>query len=236
VRKTLQGIERTRAETGDARGKVTRKHALTLDEVEQMCHALPPDRLGSLRDKAILLLGLATGLRRSNLAALRCEHVKFKPSREQPKQAELTIVRSKTDQTGKGRLIVLNALNKRRDLCPVLALRDWLREAGIRDGFVFRRMFKGGAVGNDSQGLSDKSIAGMLKACAARANIEAPVDDISGHSLRRGMITTAVRKGVPEYKIMRLSGHRSVQTLRGYIEESAQDTAEVAESVFADDE
>jgi integrase len=235
VRKTVQGIERTRAETNDARGRVNRKHALTRAEIEQMCEALPADRSSAFRDRAILLLGLATGLRRSNIAALRVEHVRFSPSHEHPVRLELTIVRSKTDPLGRGRVIALNALAtpKDRHLCPVLALRDWIREAGIRDGFVFRRIFRGDILARPDHGLSDRSISDILKRCAERAGLEVSIADISGHSLRRGMITGAIRKGVAEFKIMRLSGHRSVQTLRSYIEESGDDTADVAGAVLA---
>jgi integrase len=41
--------------------------------------------------------------------------------------------------------------------------------------------------------------------------------DFTGHSLRRGMATTAARNGAAERTIMRTTGHTATETLRGYI-------------------
>lgn len=40
----------------------------------------------------------------------------------------------------------------------------------------------------------------------------------AGHSLRSGFATTAARNGASEAAIMRQTGHRSLQVVRGYIQ------------------
>ena len=47
-----------------------------------------------------------------------------------------------------------------------------------------------------------------------------PVEDFAGHSLRRGLATTAARNGATERTIMRTTGHTSTTTVRGYIEDA----------------
>ena len=44
--------------------------------------------------------------------------------------------------------------------------------------------------------------------------------DYAGHSLRRGMCTTAAHNGASERAIMRATGHVSVETVRNYISEA----------------
>jgi len=55
--------------------------------------------------------------------------------------------------------------------------------------------------------------------------------DFSGHSLRSGLITAAAQAGVPERDIARLSGHKSLPVLRGYIREGSLFTNNAAAKV-----
>ena len=88
------------------------------------------DRLKDLRDRALLLIGFAGGLRRSELAAINL--IDFERVRE---GIILTIRRSKTDQDGVGRRIGIPF--GRTIHCPVRALENWLSAARIEDGPVF---------------------------------------------------------------------------------------------------
>jgi hypothetical protein len=42
-------------------------------------------------------------------------------------------------------------------------------------------------------------------------------EDFAGHSLRRGMATTAAHNGAAERTIMRTTGHTATENLRSYI-------------------
>jgi integrase len=89
------------------------------------------DRLKDLRDRALLLIGFAGGLRRSELAAINV--IDFERVRE---GIVLTIRRSKTDQDGVGRKVGIPF--GRTIHCPVRALENWLNAARIEDGPVIR--------------------------------------------------------------------------------------------------
>ena len=95
------------------------------------------------------------------------------------------------------------------------ALQDWLTVAEIGDGAVFRRMRPNDKVG--ATRLSDHSVALIVKEHAERAGLEHA--QFSGHSLRRGFLTSAAGKGASIWKMAQQSGHRSLDVLRKYVEE-----------------
>jgi integrase len=99
--------------------------------------------------------------------------------------------------------------------CPVTALRAWLDAAGITTGPVFRSIRKGGKVGGR---LTAQSIAAIVKIHAARVGLDPAV--FSGHSLRSGFITSAAKRGASIFKMMDVSRHKSVETLRGYVRDA----------------
>jgi integrase len=115
---------------------------------------------------------------------------------------------SKTDQERAGATIAI----ARGDVaCPANALREWLDAAGIESGPIFRPIDKGGTVRTSR--LTDRSVANIVKAYAARAGFDAST--FSGHSLRAGFLTSAAGKGASIFKMMDVSRHKSVDTLRG---------------------
>jgi hypothetical protein len=58
-----------------------------------------------------------------------------------------------------------------------------------------------------------------VKAYAGRAGFHA--DLISGQSLRSGFLTSAAAKGASIFKMMDVSRHKSLDTLRGYVRDRA---------------
>jgi integrase len=116
------------------------KRPLTREKIVQMIASLEGP-IAAARDKALLLVGFAGGLRRAELAALRVEDI-----HRHRKGITLTIPHSKTDQEGKGREVeILYGVHDRT--CPVLALDNWLKVAGITEGPVLRRVGRHGNVG-----------------------------------------------------------------------------------------
>jgi len=63
--------------------------------------------------------------------------------------------------------------------------------------------------------LSNRSVANIIKAYAERARFD--TSTFSGHSLRAGFLTSAAGKGASIFKMMDVSRHKSVDTLRGYV-------------------
>jgi integrase len=209
VRNVLSGIART---FGAAQKK---KDALTLDRLRAVLFELD-DSLQDARDRALILLGFAGAFRRSELAALDVEDLRW-----ETRGIVATLRRSKTDQKGKGREIGIPALADGRptidELCPVRALRAWLEASGIANGPLFRTF--GLPRGREAQALTPqridaRDVARVLQRAAARAGI---AGDFAAHSLRAGFITAAAAAHVSEIDIARVSGHKSADILRGYV-------------------
>ena len=100
--------------------------------------------------------------------------------------------------------------------CPVKALRALLNAAGIQAGPIFRPIDKASTVRPSR--LTDRSVANIVKAYAELAGFDAST--FSGHSLRAGFLTSAAGKGASIFKMMDVSRHKSVDTLRGYVRDA----------------
>ncbi|GCE85050.1 site-specific integrase [Komagataeibacter diospyri] len=126
---TLAGIRR------EAKEALPRqKTALTWDRQVRVVEAINPHDLVGARDRAILLLGFAGAFRRSELAALKVDDITMDEDGMQ-----IRLGRSKGDPQRRGALIGIPRGLTRN--CPVLAYETWLRQAGITEGPVFRRIW-----------------------------------------------------------------------------------------------
>ena len=161
------------------------------------------------RDRAILLIGFASAMRRSELVGVCMEHLTFSLA---GLQIELPV--SKTDQERHGRTIFIPRANGSH--CPVTALMCWLKTADIRTGHVFRSVNRYDGIA--TQGLTPQSVALIVKGAMAQAGADARI--FSGHSLRAGYCTTAAEQGLPSWQIRMQTGHKSDVTLARYIRKS----------------
>jgi integrase len=201
VKTTLQGIRRTLPATP------RRKAPATADKVVAMATTTGSGAKG-LRDRALLLLGFAGAFRRSELVALDLSDLQFCDG-----GLRVKIRQSKTDQDGQGTTI---AIVPGTFACPVAATRDWIRHARLASGPLFRPISKTGRVLR--RRLSDRAVANIVKASAGRIGLRA--EEFSGHSLRAGFLTSAARRGASIFKMMDVSRHKSVETLRGYVRDA----------------
>jgi site-specific recombinase XerD len=201
VRATIRGIRRS---IGAAPVK---KAPATVERILMMV-PIADDRLATIRDRALLLLGFAGALRRSELVALDVADIA-----ETSEGLRVTIRRSKTDQEGCGNVI---AIPRGTAACPVAALKTWLGVADITDGPVFRPIGKANRV--QATRLTDRSVANIVKSHAARVGLDAT--HFAGHSLRSGFLTSAAARGASIFKMADQSRHRSMDTLRGYVRDA----------------
>jgi site-specific recombinase XerD len=201
VRATVRGIRRS---VGTAPNKKT---PATADRIVAMA-PIAGGRLADVRDRALLLLGFAGAFRRSELVALDVADIEATTD-----GLRVTLRRGKSDQEGKGAVI---AIVRGATACPVAALHTWLETAKIIAGPVFRPIGKGERL--QSTRLTDRSVANIVKARAERAGLDP--EQFSGHSLRAGFLTSAAAKGASIFKMMDVSRHRSVDTLRGYVRDA----------------
>ena len=130
VGETLAGIRRDAAQRGEFPAK---KLAAAVGVLREILAPIGDDLRGP-RDRALLLTGFAGALRRSELAAIRLEHLEAAP-----RGLRLTLPLSKGDRDGKGVTVALPLGTT--ELCPVRALRRWQDAAGLTDGPLFRRIW-----------------------------------------------------------------------------------------------
>ena len=106
------------------------KEPLSADLLRQM-FAGGKDDLRTTRDRALLLVGFAGALRRSELVGLQAADVEFTKE-----GMVVTIPRSKTDPEGAGQTVGI-PYGSHAASCPVRALRAWLDRSGITQGYLF---------------------------------------------------------------------------------------------------
>lgn len=211
VRDHLRGLTvlaaQASAEAGQ-RSLVTKAAAIDLATLARIVAPIDTTTAKGLRDRALILFGLAGFFRRSELVGVTVEAIDI--------DADGVLVylpRSKTNQTGE-----LQTRAMRRgvtDLCPVRALTEWLSFAEITTGPVFRSVDRHGHVAADA--LTGRSVSRVLKSRAAAAGIDP--ENISGHSLRRGAATVATQQGNDLLTVARGGGwHPNSRDLAGYIE------------------
>jgi integrase len=94
--------------------------------------------------------------------------------------------------------------------------QGWLAAAGILEGPIFRPINKAGGI--RPRRMTDQSVALIVKAHAERVGLDPA--QFSGHSLRAGFLTSAAKRGASILKMMDVSRHRSVDTLRGYVRDA----------------
>ena len=151
-----------------------------------------------IRDKALILVGFAGGFRRSELVALDFDDIEF--VREGVK---IFVKRSKTDQSGEGMTKAIPSFDS-VNYCPVAHLQNWLFEMKIKRGKIFS--------------ISDKSVALIIKKYANSAGLDG--NKYAGHSLRSGFATSTAESGAEERNIMAMTGHKTTQMVRRYIQEA----------------
>jgi len=217
VSETLAGITRDAAK----RGQVPRKKVAATATVLRRLLAPIRDDLRGRRDRALLLVGFAGALRRSELAAIQCQHLE-----RTERGIRLTLPLTKGEQVD---AVTVPLPYGDTELCPVHALELWLRAAGIADGPVFRRLWlqprpKPGALPGEAPppprvgaaAITAQSVAQIVQARAVAAGFGPR--DLGGHSLKRGALTAGMERGAHPAQLKRLGRHKSFAVLGEYLE------------------
>ena len=203
VGSTLKGLARLK---GSAPRRV---EALREYHIEAMLRSCP-DTLIGIRDAAIIAVGFAGALRRSEICALGVEDVEFL---DDEGQMWLTIRQSKTDQQGRGQRI---AVQDGDGVRPIKHLKRHLGSSAITEGPLFQTMRRGGHLRGNPMHHSD--IPRIVKHYAALIGLNPK--DIAGHSLRAGFVTSAAVHHARLDKIMAVTRHKSPSTVMGYIRDA----------------
>lgn len=200
LRHLLSGAQREKKEQPDA------KDALTVPQLRRIASRLNGCKPKDIRDRALILFGFASSLRRSEISALTMEDVSFSRA-----GMRVFIGSSKTDQQAHGRSIgIRHAADPL--LCPVTAAHAWLHIRGDRKGAFFCRVNSGGTI--TGQAIAGDSICRIVQQAAQRAGIDPA--RIGAHSLRAGFVTASLAAGHSAPAVMERTGHRSVATVQRY--------------------
>ena len=201
VKRTMQGIRRTFGT------KQKQARPMVKDDLlEAMVMIDRQKPVKAARDRALLLVGFASAMRRSELVSVMVQHLTYMTN-----GVEIFLPHSKTDQERQGRTVFVPYAYG--DRCPVRALTQWLHIAEIKDGFVFRAVTRHDRIAR--HGLSAQSVALVVKSSIARVGGDA--EKVSGHSLRAGYCTQAAMSGLQPWQIREQTGHKSDVTLAKYI-------------------
>jgi integrase len=169
---------------------------LSAEESRALWEAPDPTCMKGKRDRALLALLLACGLRRHEAVSLKLRDLERREGR-------WAIV----DLVGKGGHI------------RTVPIPDWVREklecwitaAGIEGGRIFRRVDRSGQVRGEH--ISEKTIWHIVKKSAGRAGLP----NIAPHDLRRTCARLCQSAGGELEQIQFLLGHVSIQTTERYL-------------------
>ncbi|HIP23465.1 MAG TPA: integrase, partial [Rhodobacteraceae bacterium] len=176
---------------------------ITLEVLERLLAACPPSLRGT-RDRAILMLGWASGgRRRSEITGLHVEDITLEDD-----LVHIRLLETKTTAKGKTPKLLLKGR-------AAIALTDWLRASRLTTGPLFRPISKSGTV--LSRPLHPDAIPQIIKRLLVSAGY--PASFASPHGLRSGFLTEAALQGTPIQAAMRLSLHRSVAQAQKYYDD-----------------
>jgi integrase len=202
VRELLAQMRRAYAKRG---ARPRKQRALTKDPLQAVL-ATCDDTLRGKRDRALLLFAWASGgRRRSEVASATLENLQ-RVGGDGARSYLYTLAHSKTNQAG---------AERPEDVKPLVgsaaqAMQEWLAASGIKEGALFRRIRKGGHLGEP---LAPAAVRDIVKERCAIAGVEGK---FSAHSLRAGFVTEAGRQNMSLPETMAMTGHQSVATVMGY--------------------
>ncbi len=191
IMENLHGIKRTLGSRQKA------KKPILINDLKLIIKAIDKDKI---RDKALILIGFSGGFRRSELVNIHYDDIEFVTE-----GVKILIKRSKTDQSGEGSVKAIPYFDN-QEFCPVVALKNYVSKkfSNTNEGKIFN--------------ISDKSVALIIKKYARKAGLDS--SKYAGHSLRSGFATTAAEFGAEERNIMAMTGHKTTQMVRRYIQEA----------------
>lgn len=179
------------------------KKPILLNDLKKIidCINNEKDNKKKLRDKALILIGFSGAFRRSELVSIEIEDLDFVDE-----GLKIFIKKSKTDQTGEGMIKAIPYFEN-KIYCPVVNLKKWLDFLSQKK-IHYKKIFE----------MSDKNVALIVKKYVQLAGLNST--KYAGHSLRSGFATSTAENGAEERQIMAMTGHKSNQMVRRYIQES----------------
>jgi integrase len=209
IAEVMRGIRRRHGRPPD------QKEAVLAEDLLRMIETLGRDLKG-LRDRAILLMGFAGGLRRSEIVGLDCGADQTADGTGWIEILDQGIVIRTKVKVGWREIEIGRGSSDAS--CPVVALQTWLKFGRIVHGPLFRRIRKAGKEAGPDR-LCDRQVARLVKRTAMAAGIRGDLAEgersrkFAGHSLRAGLASAAE---VDERYVQKQLGHASAEMTRRY--------------------
>ena len=176
------------------------KKPLLINDLKLIINQINEEKneIKKLKNKSLILIGFAGGFRRSELVSIEYDDIDFVNE-----GVKILVRRSKTDQTGLGMTKAIPYFEN-KTYCPVISLKKWINYSRITNGKIFN--------------ISDKTVALTIQKYALLAGLDKT--KYAGHSLRSGFATSTAEIGADERSIMAMTGHKTTQMVRRYIQEA----------------
>ena len=180
--------------------KQVSKKPILINDLKLIINAINQDKneYKKYQNRALILIGFAGGFRRSELVSIEYEDIEFVNE-----GVKIIVKMSKTDQIGLGMTKAIPYFQN-KNYCPVTSLRNWINHAKISEGKIFN--------------ISDRTVALKIQKYALLAGLDKT--KYAGHSLRSGFATSTAETGADERSIMAMTGHKTTQMVRRYIQEA----------------
>ena len=191
------------------------KEAIFADELLAMLATLDMDLRG-LRDHAILAIGFAGGLRRSEIVGLDCGPDQTEDGAGWIEILDGGVVLQISGKTGWREVEI--GRGSRPETCPVALLETWMRLGRISHGPLFRPIARKNS-GVAAARLTDKHVARLVQKTALAAGSRGDLTEgerrlaFGGHSLRAGLASSAQ---IEEAHVQKHLGHASPEMTRRY--------------------
>jgi len=167
------------------------------------------DPLRATRNFALLALGIATDLRSHSLVALTTDDVTF-----HEQGVHVVARRSKTRRPNEQPHTIAVHAVPGSSICPVAALRAYVRTANLTSGYLFRGVRQGRLM--DSV-MTTMTVTNIVRQAVRATGLDLDERGFSSHSLRAGGITSAYERGAESPAIMAVSDHASVAQMMAYV-------------------
>jgi integrase/recombinase XerD len=171
--------------------------SITIAELDALCDRCTGP-LG-VRDRTIVELMAATGLRVSEVATLRVGQVMV-----MGRSVEFLHLRAEETKRGKGGKLPLNDRIRAMLEIYVTWLRDWYEGEFLFPGY-------------DDKHITSRAVQKIIKRLAREAGLQKKV---TPHSLRKHFINRLMDAGTDIRTVRSLSRHANLESLHAYVEES----------------
>lgn len=200
AREALKPLKNDPARISRGRGKAP---AATPAHIREMNTAVPkptatrkrhvPPDIALLRDRALAAMSFAIGGRVSEVSALTVDGIKL--------EGEGLVVHVPSVKKRPARNVPV-AFGEHAATCPVRLWLSWREQLGRTDGPAFVPVGEAGRLGEHR--LSPDGCRIAITRAAARAELDTR---LTGHSMRRGLVTTGRKKGKRAEKLRAQTGH-----------------------------